>query len=101
MAISGLGLPIDVQWRLIPVSPDMMDTTFCNKAFPYAWRSSLAISVYEPTEDEMPEHLCGHRLTYLKVTANITGYEPTEEETKRGYTEFPTVPTEKLDALLR
>lgn len=101
MAISGLGLPIDVQWRLIAVSPDMMDTTFCNRAFPYAWRSSLAISVYEPTEDELPEHMCGHRLTYLKVTANITGYEPTEEETKRGYTEFPTVPTEKLDALLR
>jgi hypothetical protein len=97
----GLGLPLDIPWRLIAASPDMMDEKFCNKTFPFAWRSSLAISVFQPAVEDLPPELCGQRLTYLKVTASITGYEPTDEETKTGYASFPETPLEDLDAVLR
>jgi hypothetical protein len=101
MSLTSLNLPIDIPWRQIAVSPDMMDTAFCDKRYPFAWRSSLALSVFEPSEDDLPEQTCGRRLTYLKVTATITGYEPTAEETAAGYTAFPDVPTEQLDRVLR
>ena len=98
-----LNLPVNIPWKQIAVSPDMMDRQFCNKRFPFAWRSSLAISVYEPRPEELPEELCGDRITYLKITATITGYQPTKEETERLnalddplITSFPNVPTEDI-----
>jgi hypothetical protein len=88
MAQFSLNLPIDIPWKLIAVSPDMMDTRFCNKRFPFQWRSSLAIYAFEPKLEDLPEQLCDERLTYLKVTASITGYQPTKEETDLPYHEF-------------
>lgn len=76
MAGNLLNLPINIPWKQIAVSPDMMDDKFCNKLFPFAWRSSMAISVYEPDPDDLPEELCGDRTTYLKITTTITGYQP-------------------------
>ncbi|WP_440454051.1 hypothetical protein [Psychrobacter sp. ASPA161_9] len=73
-------LPKSIPWRQIAVSPDMMDEKFCNKRFPFPWRSSMAISVYEPKPEELPEELCGDQITYIKVTTSITGYQPTKEE---------------------
>jgi hypothetical protein len=96
-----LNLPINVLWELIHQSPDMMDVQFCNKRFPFEWRSSLAISVFEPKPEDLPEDLCEGIITYVKVTCTITGYEPTREETERGYVEFPNVPTERLDSILQ
>lgn len=75
-----LNLPINIPWRQIAVSPDMMDKTFCNKKFPFAWRSSMAISVYEPKPEDLPEELCGDQITYIKVTTSITGYQASKEE---------------------
>ena len=96
MAISTLGLPVDIPWKLLAVSPDMMDTKFGNKAFPFAFRSSLAISAYEPPLDSLPEGIYQERLTYLKVSASVTGYQPTKEEIQDMHAEFPGVPTEEL-----
>ncbi len=42
----------------------------------------MAISAYEPKPEDLPEELCGDRITYLKITTTITGYQPTEEETE-------------------
>src|SRR4029453_10189013 len=86
-------LPTNVAWKLIAASPDMMDTVFCNKLFPSAWRSSLAVSVYEPPLDEQPKGLCGQRLAYLKMTCSITGYQPSKEETDQIVASFPDQPT--------
>src|SRR5699024_6704987 len=101
MAQPILNLPTNIPWKQIAVSPDMMDTKFCNKKFPFAWRSSLAISAYEPKPDELPPELCGERITYLKITASITGYQSTAKHTLEiAKTEdqliksFPSVPTE-------
>lgn len=94
-----LALPINIPWKLIAVSPDMMDKQFCNKLFPFAWRSSLAISAFEPRAEDLPENLCEERITYLKVTCTITGYQPSRDETKDVTTilePFGDTPTEDL-----
>lgn len=100
MATCALDLPVNIPWKLIAASPDMMDTRFCNKLFPFAWRSSLALSVYEPSIEDLPEGLCGQRLTYLKLTCSITGYQPSKEETDKIVTYFPEHPTEDQRAAL-
>src|ERR1700730_466589 len=85
-----LGLPLDIPWKVIAVNPDMIDVLFCNKKFPPAWRSSVAISVYEPPDEDLPDGLCGRRAAFLKITCSITGYQPSDEEVDAGYAEFGT-----------
>lgn len=97
MAGQLLNLPVNIPWLQVAASPDMIDTEFCNKRFPFTWRSSLAMAIYEPTLEELPEELCDQRITYLKVTSSITGYQPSREETEEGYVRFPNVPTEAMD----
>ncbi len=103
-----LNLPTHIPWKQIAVSPDMMDVEFCNKRFPFAWRSSMAISAYEPDPADLPEELCGDRITYIKVTTTITGYQPGREllthleEFKNHLAgtilnPFPDTPTEDVD----
>jgi hypothetical protein len=75
-----LNLPVDIPWKLIDCSADMIDTTFCNAQFPSPFRSSLAIYAYEPKAEELPPELCGDRITYLKVSCTIAGYQPSEDD---------------------
>jgi hypothetical protein len=96
-----MSLPINIPWRLIAASPDMMDPQFGNKRFPYHWRSSLAIYAYEPKSDELPEDLCGQQVTFLKISCTITGYSPSPEEPKQGLILFPDVPTEEIDRITK
>ena len=93
-------LPIEPSWKLIGVTPDMMDAQACNKDFPFCWRSSMAISVFEPAESPLQERLCEGRITFIKVTATITGYQPTREETELGFSSFKNVPVERLSHIL-
>lgn len=95
--------PSDVPWTLIAASPDMMGTQFCAELPTqqwYGWRSSLAIFAYEPELISLPSVLCNQRVTFLRVTANITGYQPSAEETRQGYTAFSDLPPDQLDNLL-
>jgi hypothetical protein len=85
-----LDIPFDVPWKEIAVSADMVDREFCNKKFPPDWRSSVAVSVYEPPDEELPDELCGRRVAFLKVTCSITGYQPSNDEVDAGYVEFGT-----------
>lgn len=92
-----IDLPSNIPWQHIGVVQDMMDDKFCNNKFPYTWRSSLAIFAHEPKSDELPEDFCG-KLTYIKVCATITGYQPTDEEIEAAYDDiitFPNTPTEE------
>ena len=92
--------PMQVPWRLIASSPDMMDETYCNKKFPFAFRSSIAIYSYDVDEVELPKQYANQRLTYLKVACSITGYQPNKAETVAGLTSFPNVPTESLKRIM-
>jgi hypothetical protein len=100
MPESTLTLPQETTWKLLAVSPDMMDTQFCNKRFPFRWRSSLAVSAFEPKPEGLSEELCEGRITFLKITATITGYQPSREETAEGHASFPNVPTEELSRII-
>ncbi len=106
MSSQTMNLPINIPWKLIAASPDMLDTRYCNKKFPFAWRSSLSISAYQPKLEDLPEEMCGDRITYLKISCSITGYQPSEEETRlaneiyRGKAEFPDIPTEQVERVL-
>jgi hypothetical protein len=46
MAITALILPLDIPWRRLSVSRDMVDTKVCDREFPVRRRSSVAIFEY-------------------------------------------------------
>lgn len=89
----------DIRWHLLAVSRDMMDTSHGNAHFPFAWRSSLAIYGAVPPPEE--QIVCAQQTLYLKITVTITGYQPSKEETEQGYVQFPEVPIEEMDRILK
>lgn len=89
----------DVRWQLIAVSHDMMDTSHGSGHFPFAWRSSLAI--YAAVPPAVEQIVCNQQTLYLKITAAITGYQPSKEETEQGYVQFPDVPIEEMDRIMK
>jgi hypothetical protein len=78
MAIEVLSLPIDVPWKRLCVSTDMIDQQVCDRQFPFRWRSSVAVFAYEPPAEHqtVPDSL----ISYLKVAYTITGFQPEPEE---------------------
>lgn len=76
-----LNLPINIPWCQVAVTENMMDQRSGSDRFPIPWRSSLAISAYEPKTEDLPEEFADQKVTYLKITCSITGYQPTEAET--------------------
>jgi hypothetical protein len=82
----------------------MMDLQFCNKKFPFRWRTSMAIYAYEPKPEDLPDEVCD-QITYLKIAATITGYQ---EDWKASDAQalgevirqwYPDTPIEELDDL--
>ena len=73
-----LNLPTDIPWERICVTKDMMDKVVCDTKLPPKWHSSLAVFKFRP-EDEF-QLFPDYNITYLKVTATITGYQPIDEE---------------------
>jgi len=78
MSANVLSLPIDIPWKRLCVSEDMIDPKVCDRNFPYRWRSSVAIFSYQPPEDQQTYE--GMIVSYLKVACTITGYQPNPEE---------------------
>lgn len=73
-----LNLPTDIPWKRICVTEDMVDRVVCDANLPPKWHSSLAVFKYVP-EDEFQMYP-NYKITYLKVTATITGYQPLDDE---------------------
>lgn len=73
-----LNLPTDIPWERICVTEDMIDPKLCDERFPAKWQTSLAVFKYRPEEENQlyPKYT----ITYLKVTATITGYQPLDKE---------------------
>jgi hypothetical protein len=78
MAISALSLPIDIPWRRLAVSRDMMAGSIDFAAFPLKWRTSLSIFYYQPEVDEPANP--DTRVLYFKIVCSITGYQAEREE---------------------
>lgn len=78
MACFKLNLPTDIPWERICVTEDMIDPVVCDDRLPAKWQTSLAVFKYRP-EDEYQLYP-KYDITYLKVTATITGYQPLDKE---------------------
>lgn len=82
MSLQDISLPVDIPWKLVATSYDMIANH--QKRFPHAmWKSSMAIFSYDPDPTtDLPEELAlQHRaLTYLKVVCSITSYVPPCED---------------------
>lgn len=78
MSINALSLPIDIPWKRLCVSEDMIDRRVCDRKFPYRWRSSVAVFAYEPPEEH--QNYEGMIVSYLKIAATITGFQPDPKE---------------------
>lgn len=73
-----LNLPTDIPWKRICVTEDMIDRDPCDMTFPPKWQTSLAVFQFAPEEED--QLFPDYRITYLKVTATITGYQPIDDE---------------------
>jgi hypothetical protein len=75
MSLQDVALPIDVPWKLIATSNDMLATH--KNVFPNAmWKSSLAVFAYDPDLSDLPETFTDRELSFLKVVCSITSYSP-------------------------
>jgi hypothetical protein len=73
-----LNLPTDIPWERICVTEDMIDAVVCDDRLPAKWQSSLAVFKFRP--DDEYQLFPKYNITYLKVTATITGYQPLDKE---------------------
>ena len=73
-----MSLPINIAWKWLDSSEDMMDKAYGNRYFPLKWKTSLSLFYYQPISDEdlYPEST----ITYLKVVCSITGYQADGKE---------------------
>lgn len=78
MSIATFSLPIDIPWQRIAFSDDMIDRVACDRELPSRWRSSVAVFEYEPPEDQQRSD--DFRVTYLKVSCTITGFQERGQE---------------------
>lgn len=100
MAILGLNLPTDIAWKLSCVSKDMMAIAACTTHLPPKWQSSIAISQYVPEEEY--QVYPGRKITYLKVTCSITGFQPRDKEVEGriNYSGISVQTIDNIDSLL-
>ena len=70
-------LPLDIPWKRLCISRDMLDAEVCDHDFPLRWKSSVAVFGYEPPADEQP--FDDLTVSYLKVSCTITGHNPGDE----------------------
>lgn len=103
MAITEMSLPIDIPWKRMGVSKDMIDPSGGNLSFPQKWRSSIAVFYHEPAE--LPPDYCNRKITYLKIVCTITNYQVDgddvtvlDELKKKKYGDFYAPAWETFDA---
>lgn len=73
-----LSLPTDIPWERICVTEDMIDRAICDTRLPPKWQTSIAVFKFRPDEED--QLYPNYWITYLKVTATITGYQPLDQE---------------------
>ncbi len=73
MSVNTLSLPVDIPWKRLCASEDMIDPKIGDRKFPKRWRSSIAVFSYEPPAEE--QQYDDMTVSYLKVACTITGYQ--------------------------
>lgn len=72
-----MSLPVDIPWKRLACSTDMIDEIYRDRKFPPKWKSSIAIFYHEP--EELPEDYSDRKITYIKIVASITSYQVGQE----------------------
>ncbi len=75
MGYTEMGLPIDIPWKRIGVSRDMIDQDYTDYEFPQKWISSIALFYHEPKPEELPPDYCDRTITYLKIVCTLSSYQ--------------------------
>jgi hypothetical protein len=96
MSVLGLNLPTDIPWEQMCVTEDMMAPVACEVAHPPKWRSSAAVARYVP--EDAYQIYPGRRITYLKVTCSLAGYQPRDKEVE-GLVSFGDAHKQTIDNL--
>jgi len=78
MTLQTLTPPRDITWTRMAFARDMIDTNFGDQLFRPKWRSSFAVYYYLVPEEETADAYPNSRIVYLKFTASITGFNPSE-----------------------
>jgi hypothetical protein len=73
-----LNLPTDIPLERICVTEDMIDRVICANRLPAKWQTSLAVFKYKP--DEEYQLFPKYNISFLKITATLTGYQPLDKE---------------------
>ncbi len=79
MAATQLNLPVDIPWRRLAFSTDMIDTNFGDLDLPPKWRSSLTAFFHLVPVEDTAENYPEGRLIYLRLSCSVTGFNPNEE----------------------
>jgi hypothetical protein len=72
MGYNELSIPVDIPWKRLGISGDMLDATYGDLKFPKKWDSSIAVFYHEPAEVD-PAY-CHRKITYLKIVCTITNF---------------------------
>ena len=73
-----LNLPTDIPWERVCVTEDMLDRVICSDRRPAKWQTSMAVFKFVPDDED--QLFPDYKITYLKVTATVTGYQPLDQE---------------------
>jgi hypothetical protein len=73
MGYSELSIPVDIPWKRLGVSRDMLDPRFGDLKFPAKWDTSIAVFYHEPAEVD-PAY-CHRKIAYVKVVCTIANYQ--------------------------
>ena len=90
----GLDLPTDIPWDQTCATEDMVAAAACEPDHPPMWRSSIAVANYVPGDEY--QVYAGRRITYLKVTCTITGYQPRDKQVE-GRLNLPGMSVRTID----
>ncbi|MEW6516704.1 MAG: hypothetical protein AB1439_07375 [candidate division FCPU426 bacterium] len=81
MSFTEMSLPVNVPWKRMGVSKNMIDAQSklnAGAAFPAMWKSSIAVFYHEPAE--LPPEYCQRKVTYLKVVCTISSFLAKDDE---------------------
>lgn len=73
MSFTEMSLPLDVPWKRMGVSSQMIDLVSGDLEFPQQWNSSVAVFYHEPTE--LPPEYCNRKVTYLKIVCTLSNFQ--------------------------
>ena len=63
MGTQMMNLPVDIPWKRLGASSDMMDGSYGDRRFPKKWGSSVSVFYHEPYD--LPEDYGERKITYL------------------------------------